>query len=403
MQDKRAIVSLSGNLDYFNIYDILMLLHLGRKTGVLTIENQEEKRQIFMHQGIIVFAISSDYRDSLAKYMVENNFISSEMLNKGYRIMKQNPDKYKSPWDILVEKDLLNERVLKGAAEDNISQLIYSLFRWKNGIFQFSNFGRLPEHAIIVNIDPQTLVMEGVRMSDEWEEIHKDSPKEDIILQVNPDIDPNSQKLDLTDVEWKILGKVNGNRSVLDICKEAKYLNEYETLKILTELYKKKIILPSEKRVEDVDNPDIGESSSSISIFSLETLHAGSRNRKKSEKVADEGKTEKKPSEDMEKLITSQAVLRGKIVITEKGVKTRTLIITGEPMIIGSSNDCDVPVQTESFDVPLRYATIYLEGMSYYIRSNGEKMILINNQEYLEKELERFDEIQIGDFSIIFS
>jgi hypothetical protein len=325
------------------------------------------------------------------------------MLNKGFKVMKQNPQKYKSPWDILVEKDLLKSRTLKKAAEDNISQLIFSLFRWKNGIFQFSNFGRLPEHAILVNIDPQSLVMEGVRMSDEWEEIHKDSPQEDIILQVNPDIDPNSKKMDLSDLEWRVLGKVNGHRSVIDICKEIKYLNEYETLKILTDLYKKNIILPSQKRKGDIESPDMGESSSSISIFSLETLKAGSKRKREPEQEIQEKQRDVQAEETRDKMVTSQTVIRGKIVITEKGIKTRTLIITGEPMIIGSGNDCDVPVKTESFDVPLRYATIYLEGMSYYIRSNGEKMLVINNQEYLEKELERFDEIQIGDISIIFS
>lgn len=397
MQEKKTIVSLTGNLEFFNIYDILMLLHLGRKTGVLFIEHQKEKRQIFLHQGIIVFALSSDYRDSLAKFMIENSYITNKQLNDGYQTMKEYPKKYKSPWDILVEREVLKEKDLKRAAEFNTSQTIYSVFRWKKGTFQFSHFGRLPEHAIIVNIDPQSLIMEGVRMSDEWEEIHKDSPQEDIVLQVNPDIDPNNKKIDLTNLEWKVLSKVNGHRTVIDICKEIKYLNEYETLKILTGLYKKNIILPTSK---DQEREDPGETSSSnINIFSLETLDSDSFQTKDASGLAER----KEPSLSKKSPPSDHSIIRGKIVITEKGIKTGTMIISSEPLVIGSGSDCDVPIKSKSANVPMKFATIYLEGMNYIIRAHTDREILINNVEYHEKELERFDEIQIGEISLIFS
>lgn len=395
MQGKKAIISLSGNLAYFNIYDILMLLHLGRKSGVLFLEKGQNRIHIFLHHGLIVFTQSNDYRDSLAKYMLDNNLVTKKLLEKGLEAMDKFPDKYKTTWDILVEKKVLKERDLKIAAEYSYSHIIYSLFRWKEGTFKFSTSGQLPEHANIVSIDPQSLIMEGVRMSDEWEEIHKNSPKEDIILQVNPDIDPNNKELDLTDIEWKILGKVNGHRTVVNICKEIRFLNEYETLKVLTDLHKKKIVLPVESNPDDEDPME--STATNINIFTLETLDEEPSFEKEPDK-------ESAPKiEPMKKQSIGHTVIRGKIVITEKGIKKKTLIVTGEPLTIGSSKECDVPIKSKKEKVPLKYATIYLDGMSYFIQSHTDKNILINNQEYQQKELERFDEIQIGEISLIFS
>lgn len=395
-QDDKNTICLQGSLEYFTIYDILMLLHLGRKTGVLYIENKEEKRQIFLHQGIIVFARSSDYRDSLAKYLIDNNYVTSELINKGHKIMKQYPSRYKTSWDILVEKNLLKAKDLKIAAEYNISQTIYSLFRWKEGHFYFNDHAKLPEHAEIVNIDPQSLIMEGVRMSDEWEEIHKDSPKEDIVLEVNPDIDPNNPGLELTEIEWKVLGRVNGHRSVIDICKEIRYLNEYETLKVLTDLYKKSIVLPISDIKED-SSP--GESTyNNISIFSLETLNTSTSNKNE----AATPKKEATPSKHGPQRSFSPGI-RNKLVITENGIKKGTIIISGEPVTIGTSNASDIPVRSATTDFPDKYATIYLNGMNFFIRANTNVSLIINNQEFREKELERFDEIQIGETAIIFS
>jgi len=389
--DKGA--SLAGNLHDFSIYDILTMLHVGQKTGLLLIEKDQEMRKLFLHQGYIVYAHSSDYRDSTSKYLIDNDYITKEKLKKAFDALANRKTK-KTVLDLLIAKRYISEKQLKHAARENISRIIYSIFRWKKGIFRFYNKGQLPQHAVIVKIDPTNLVMEGARQEDEWERVHKDFPNERLILKVNPDLNPAETDIHLNDMEWKVLAKVNGYRSVIDICRDIRYIDEFETLKMLASLYRRHIVLPSGIATGEETDPE--ESTITYTIFNLETI-----------RQSKQGPGGKKPStgagaKRMPPPSKASIMLRAKIVKMVEGIKEHTIILSDERCIIGKDPHCDIPIDNMP-TLPEQYAMIRPEGMSYIIRSLADMPLNINNTMFKKKELENYDEINIGDVSLIFS
>ena len=69
---------LSGDLSAFNLADIVTLLAMGKKSGVLRLTRGAETRTLTWQGGEIVFARSNSVRNSLGNFLVRNGVITPE-------------------------------------------------------------------------------------------------------------------------------------------------------------------------------------------------------------------------------------------------------------------------------------------------------------------------------------
>ena len=116
-------------------------------------------------------------------------------------------------------------------AEENLKgeSAIYRLAAWKNGTFEFEQ-GCVTEETTIRR-SFTTVLMEAVRIVDEWELIRKKIPSEDVIpyfLSVSTD---DKRMITLNTMEWLILSKIDGHKSIKKIAFEAG-LSIFEVAKV---------------------------------------------------------------------------------------------------------------------------------------------------------------------------
>lgn len=270
-------MAFEGTLETFSIADILQLIGLQRKTGILTLKNNEEVVTISFYNGMIVTAdsVPKKLEDKLGKVLVKTNMITSEQLEEALATQKKTLQRLGY---ILVKQGYLTQEQLKDALQVQVSQMIYRLFRWTSGEYYFDPKAKVeydPEN--MVPMSAESILMEGIQMIDEWPLIQKKIPSFNIVFKKTENIsvegekkeinEPASEfdllveesikevfttedKLKLNKEEEMVYNLVDGQRTVQQIIDRCP-LTEFHTCKALYELLVRDIIeiVATEERV----------------------------------------------------------------------------------------------------------------------------------------------------------
>lgn len=161
-------MALQGTLRDFSLADILQLIGLQRKTGILRLSGSEDTVSVLFDEGRIVGADSEKKRmeDRLGNVLLKTNKLNWAQLN---RILALQRETGRRIGDLLIQEEILSADDLGRALVLQVTQIIYRLFRWSEGEFHFSqtsavDYQRNRFHPIPVD----SILMEGMRILDEW-------------------------------------------------------------------------------------------------------------------------------------------------------------------------------------------------------------------------------------------
>ena len=246
-------MALKGTLRDFSLADIFQLIGIQRKTGVLTLKSEKEVVTVSFADGNVVAADSLHRRleDRLGTVLVKSGRISETQLQEALRIQKNT---LKRMGNILVENGFIDSEGLKDALQTQISQMVYRLFRWRDGEYNFSQEERVEYDAEhVVPMSAESILMEGARILDEWPMIEKGIKSFSAVYRgASVEISSSSASpaakgeeaargVTLSEQERMIFGMVDGKRSVQEIV-ERSTLGEFETCRILYELIGRQLI-----------------------------------------------------------------------------------------------------------------------------------------------------------------
>ena len=161
-------MALQGTLRDFSLADILQLIGLQRKTGILRLSGSEDTVSVLFEAGRIVGAESEKKRmeDRLGTVLLKTNKLTHAQLN---RILTLQRETGRLMGDLLIQEEILSGDDLGRALVLQVTQIIYRLFRWSQGEFRFAQtaaveYQRNRFHPIPVD----SILMEGMRILDEW-------------------------------------------------------------------------------------------------------------------------------------------------------------------------------------------------------------------------------------------
>lgn len=280
-------MALAGTLKDFSLADIFQLIALQKKTGYLTLRSTTDVVTVTFLEGSVVGAESLHKRleDRLGHVLVKSGRISKEELSKALEVQKQTLQRLGY---ILTKEGFIDSESLKSALWTQMQQTIYRLFRWKDGEYSFEPHETVDyDRDYISPMSAESILMEGIRMLDEWPLIEKKIPNFTLVFEKVPlpsppiledraevpsfdasdffgdaPAAPKSPKghaapdtggaVRLSQEEMSVYQHVNGVFTVLEIIDRAG-LNEFETCKALFELLNRQLIrnvLPAEDEEE---------------------------------------------------------------------------------------------------------------------------------------------------------
>src|SRR5262245_48269900 len=130
-------MALEGTLRDFSLADIFQLIGIQKKTGVLTLKYDGEVVTVSFLNGNVVTAdsLKKKLEDRLGAVLVRSGRLSDKQLHQALKIQKET---LKRLGHILVDGRYIGETDLREALRLQITQIVYRLFRWKDGDYHFN-------------------------------------------------------------------------------------------------------------------------------------------------------------------------------------------------------------------------------------------------------------------------
>jgi len=167
-------MSLSGNLEDVSVADALQFIHLGGRTGTLTLSRGDDTAEISFFQGRIVSAWAPGSK-RLGELLVDSGAISRETLEDALK--QQGVERPRRPLgQILVGNGDLPADAMYAVLKQQIERTIYELVSWTDGTFQFALDDLKPVDDVSVfpsdlvgnlRVDTQAVLVDALRMFDE--------------------------------------------------------------------------------------------------------------------------------------------------------------------------------------------------------------------------------------------
>jgi len=258
-------MALEGTIKDFGLPDIFQLIGLQRKTGTLTLQSGKEEVTVTFENGMVVMADSSSKRleDRLGHVLVKQGKLSAARLEEALQTQKATLQRL---GHVLVTSNAITAKDLREALQVQVSQIVFKVFRWRDGEYLFAPTDSVDyDRDNFAPMSADFILMEGIRMVDEWPIIEKKIPSMDLVFR--PVVDhalievveadaadgptfgslseakrPSaSSKIRLTRQEENIFRKVDGTRTVQGII-DSTGLPEFETCRTLFDLLNRNLI-----------------------------------------------------------------------------------------------------------------------------------------------------------------
>ncbi len=201
---------IEGPLKELSIQDVLQMLDLAQKTGVLTVRSQRMRDEAVVHvlDGELVFASRRRSMRLLGQQLLREGKLSSRELERALEMQRQDPKQRLGA--ILVEMGTVDRSELDRQLRFQIEETIYDLMAWDEGYFHFEETDETPEGPVRVRVD--SLLMEGARRLDEWTRLEAKVPSPDAVPTLAGA--GGDGMIDLRPEEWEVLAEVDGERDL---------------------------------------------------------------------------------------------------------------------------------------------------------------------------------------------
>ncbi len=266
-------MALKGTLKDFALPDIFQLIGMQRKTGLLTLESERETVTVVFETGMVVHADSSVRRldDLLGNLLVRQGKLKKETLEEA--LARQRVSMQRLGY-ILTSQGYIHPGDLKEALSAQMQQIVFRIFRWKQGTYHFDPSGTVDYDRENVNpMSADHILMEGIRRVDEWPIIEKRIPSLDMVfrplvpksqvkvggaraaedLNLGSALDEgnpagrsagNQSEVVLSDVEAKIYGLLDGKTSLATIV-DMTGLSDFDVCRILFDFIDRHLAAPA--------------------------------------------------------------------------------------------------------------------------------------------------------------
>ena len=260
-------MALQGTVRDFGLAEIFQLIGMQRKTGTLTLENGRETVLVTFEHGQVVGAetLQRNLEDLLGTVLVRTGRITEAQLQEALKLQRKSLQRLGY---LLVKQRFLSEAELQAALQLQVLQIVYRLFRWRDGRYQFVTTEHVDGAREFAPVPAETILMEGARMVDEWPILERrirsgemvfrrtstgdalEAPMRSIVDSDGPAA-TEGPDISLTAEERRVLRLVDGRSTVQEIV-DRSCLGEFDTYRTLYELLNRSLVEETSAPVAEV-------------------------------------------------------------------------------------------------------------------------------------------------------
>src|SRR5438046_253642 len=205
-------MGIHGNLKTMNVSDLLQFLAAGRKTGNLKIGRASIVKQIYFEDGVIVGSSSNDPKELLGQVLLHYGKINEDQLQTAMGIQRQSGGKLGL---ILSKRGFVSEADIMEVLRTRTLEIIYDLFIWEEADFEFFDQQAVPSDLIRIQVQAQSVIMDGIYRLDEWSRYRTVIPTDRTFFELTSGW---TQSLNGSKETRQVLYHVEKRMTVAEIC-----------------------------------------------------------------------------------------------------------------------------------------------------------------------------------------
>ena len=204
-----------SDLEKTPLAEILATVNRYGVPGVLEVEHEGVVKRVYLFDGDIIFATSTDRSESLGDYLVREGQITKAQLEASTEELTNTPGARHG--EVLVKMGLLDREKLGAAVRLQVQAILWSLFNWKEGKVTFK-VGRAKDDEVFkIKIPAARAIIAGCRRIEDPKMITARMGGRGAILKRLPR-PPHLESLRLEPDERQLLEMVDGKKTLYELC-----------------------------------------------------------------------------------------------------------------------------------------------------------------------------------------
>jgi hypothetical protein len=227
-------MALEGNVRDFGLSEILQLIALQKKTGMLSISS-DQTMVIYFREGQVIS--TRDRRrmadDPLKKYLIRYGFLNDEEIS---RIEQVQIETSLDLTDILISEKKFSDDEIRIIFAEQIQETIQEVLSWPKSQYKFMIGSQVLQGVTSFgSLKVEGLLMESMRRIDEFPELMRIFTTDDTVVKRLPK--PKDAAIELDELEESIYALLEHEKSIGAIITKARMarFSTYEILKNLLE------------------------------------------------------------------------------------------------------------------------------------------------------------------------
>jgi hypothetical protein len=234
-------LSIQGTLAETTVPDLFRSLVRSGETGIVSLEAIGRNDVIYVREGRIIFASSSDPDMSLAEVLLRGGELTLQQYNQAMdRLVVQ-----RRIGALLCELGYLDSDGLLRALERQASAVVLNALRYRTGSYTVEFTDEFPPEIISLPLNTERLILDGVQSIEFWSLITRGLGRLDRLLQQVPGADMRTYALELTDEENHVFSLLTEPGTIEDICARS-YLSNFVTCRTVWALLTVNLVAEAE-------------------------------------------------------------------------------------------------------------------------------------------------------------
>ena len=216
-----AAPAMRGDLSARGLPQVVRPLVRARKTGVLRCTRDRFVKTIYISEGRLIFATSTDPDDRLGEMLMRKGLITYRALEDSVQALQAG----KRQGTILVESGAIRSRDLVQGVAEQVQEIVHGLIQWDAGQYEFVE-GDLPSKEVIVlRMSTGDLLLEGIRRVHRWSRIRAGAGGLDQKYTLAADSSAIVSSLSLQKDELNVVASLDGVMTLEEICAASRQID----------------------------------------------------------------------------------------------------------------------------------------------------------------------------------
>jgi len=203
-----------GDLRQTALPEMLAIIDHTRVAGIVEAVYGDATKKIYLENGYVVHASSSELADSLGNYLRRSGHLSDEQYEAA---MERRAGSSRRLGELLIELKLLAPDEVYQSIREHVEAILWSLFSWEEGVVTFTIGAPDLTGFVRIQIPLRQVVIQGVKRAANAKSIVQRMGGRETLLE------PNYKFEELIEVglerdEYELLSRVDGKKTLYELC-----------------------------------------------------------------------------------------------------------------------------------------------------------------------------------------